>query len=772
MMGSQTPTSNDRSRTYWTPTMERYFIDLMLDQMHRGSRIGHTFNKQAWTDMLTMFNAKFGSQYDKDVLKGRYTNLWKQFNDIKNLLGQSGFSWDETRQMVVADDDVWDAYIKFHPDARSYKTKAVLNFNDLYLIYGYTTADGRYSRSSHDMDIDDDIQGMNMGDGMGSIAPLNNERSRTDWTAAMDQFFIDLMLDQLGKGNKIGNTFNKQAWTDMLALFNAKFGPQHGKRVLRHRYKKLWKYYSDVTILLKQIGFSWDDEREMILADDDVWDVYIKAHPHARSYRTKTLPNYKDLGLIYGDAINNGMRQDKDLENDLLGVKAGEGRESQTPTGSDRSRTYWTPPMDRYLIDLLLDQVHRGNKLGQTFITQAWADMVASFNSKFRSHHDKDVLKNRFKHLRRQYNDIKILLQQSGFSWDETREMVTAEDHVWDAYTKAHPDARTYRVKTVPSYHKLCVIYGQESSDGRYSRLARYADPICEVPVLMTGEGKDVESPASTDTLVIDWTPPMDCYFIDLMVEQASGGNKVDEAFSEQAWAHMVTSFNDKFGLQCDKYFLENRYMFFMKQYNDISNLLNYSGFAWNESQQIVTAEDHIWEAYIKGHPDAVSFRDKFLGSYSDLCKIFGIGILDESFSCQDLSMEIDPNIIEVKMDGASEDSQFFVRDSEIPDQSRKRQTAVPSAMEHSRKTQKTMEGMQEALNEMTGMVTTLVSNKEDKNSISIESAIDALQAIPDIDDDLLLDACDLLEDDKKAKTFLALDVALRKKWLLRKLRP
>lgn len=116
------------------------------------------------------------------------------------------------------------------------------------------------------------------------------------------------------------------------------------------------------------------------------------------------------------------------------------------------------------------------------------------------------------------------------------------------------------------------------------------------------GEGKDVESPASTDTLVIDWTPPMDCYFIDLMVEQASGGNKVDEAFSEQAWAHMVTSFNDKFGLQCDKYFLENRYMFFMKQYNDISNLLNYSGFAWNESQQIVTADDHIWEAYIKVH--------------------------------------------------------------------------------------------------------------------------------------------------------------------------
>lgn len=113
-MGSQVPGSNDRSRTYWTPSMERYFVDLMLEHMHQGNRVGHTFNKQAWTDMLAVFNAKFGSTYDKDVLKSRYTNLWKQFNDVKNMLGQGGFSWDEVRCMVVADDYVWDDYLKVH----------------------------------------------------------------------------------------------------------------------------------------------------------------------------------------------------------------------------------------------------------------------------------------------------------------------------------------------------------------------------------------------------------------------------------------------------------------------------------------------------------------------------------------------------------------------------------------------------------------------------------------------------------------------------------
>lgn len=50
-----------------------------------------------------------------------------------------------------------------HPDARAYKTKQVLNFDDLCLIYGHTAADGRYSRSSHDLDFEDETQGVNMG---------------------------------------------------------------------------------------------------------------------------------------------------------------------------------------------------------------------------------------------------------------------------------------------------------------------------------------------------------------------------------------------------------------------------------------------------------------------------------------------------------------------------------------------------------------------------------------------------------------------------------
>ncbi|XP_022858384.1 uncharacterized protein LOC111379261 isoform X1 [Olea europaea var. sylvestris] len=761
-MSSQNPASSHGSRTYWTPTMERYFIDLMLEHIHRGNRTGHTFNKQAWTDMLAVFNAKFGSQYDKDVLKSRYTNLWKQFNDIKNILGQSGFSWDETRQMVVADDYLWDAYIKIHPEARPYKTKAILNFDDLCLIYGYTVADGRYSRSSHDMDVEDEnLQGAILGNGNNGIAPSSS--SRTEWTPDMDDYFIKLMLTQQESGNKHDNTFTKQAWTDMLVLFNAKFGADYSKRVLRHRYKKLWKYYCDLTTLVKQKGFCWDEKEQMVIADDDVWDAYIKAHPHALSFRNKNFPNYNNLRLIIGDIIGeesqSNSHQDKGTRNKAVAANA----------GSVRSRTYWTPPMDLFFIDLMLEQVRKGNRIGQSFITQAWNDMVASFNEKFRSQHDKEILKNRYKHFKKQYNDVKILLQHSGFSWDDGREMVTAEDCVWDAYLKAHPDARSYRVKAVPCYHKLCVIYGHDKLEGGYNSLADSIAPTTETPV---GDGKDEDSSSSIDAIE-GWTMSMERYLIDLMLEQVHQGNKVGGTFSEQALAHMTLTFKEKFGVQYEQHILENRCHSLMKQYNEISNLLNQNGFAWNETLQMIVADNDVWESYRKENPGSISYKDKIQPQYNDLGIIFGpTETVEGELSYEDVKIEFDQDPTNASTDKYSGDLPTTVLDSETSDQATKRPTEALTVFERCSKVPKIgKEEIKGPVTNITGVVEKLVNKEAGKNYSAIESAIEALQEIPDIDDELLLDGCDLLEDERKAKTFLALDVNLRKKWLLRKLR-
>lgn len=54
--------------------------------------------------------------------------------------------------------------MQVHPDARCYRTKPVLNFDDLCVIYGSTIADGKYSLSSHDASLDDEVQRLHLSE--------------------------------------------------------------------------------------------------------------------------------------------------------------------------------------------------------------------------------------------------------------------------------------------------------------------------------------------------------------------------------------------------------------------------------------------------------------------------------------------------------------------------------------------------------------------------------------------------------------------------------
>ncbi|XP_024020200.1 uncharacterized protein LOC112091263 isoform X2 [Morus notabilis] len=853
-MGSQTHLVGDRSRTTWTPAMERYFIDLMLDQVHRGNRMGHTFNKQAWNDMLVMFNSSFRSPYDVNVLKSHYTSLWKQFSDVKNLLDQNGFSWDSTRKMVVAERCVWDGYTKAHPDAQYYRNKALLNFNDLCLIYAHTTADGRYSLSSHDIDFDDDFQSLNVVLEVNNLVPATNEQVKTDWTLAMDRYFIKLLLGQLRKGSKVNDTFTRQAWKDILTSFNAKFGFQYGIKILRQRYKKLFKYYTNVRSLLEENKFIWDERQQRIVADDVVWENYIKAHPDARSYRKKSLLNYHDLSLIYGTAMSNGVRchlqRGKDYEDDVLQYTTERERHSfavdshiahsEDFDGEDpdlmidgeeiqsvvNGEINWTPSMDRCLIDIMLEQVHKMNKIDCSIDDQAWIDMVALFKDRFGLQHDKDVLRSRAKRLEKQYLDMKDLLDQRGFWWDEMEQMITACDDVWDTYIEDHPGAELYRFRSNPNYNDLCLIYGSSASNGQFSQSGRY--------ISCNGGGANVYNNHRWRT---DWTPQMDRHFIDLMLEQVRNGSMANHKFNKLAWTDMVTKFSAEFGSQHDKDVLKSRFLNLRKRFNDMKALLDQSGFAWDEMQQRITADDELWDAYVKEYPDARSYRNRTFPNFNDLFLIYGNtnnikeedysshsiasedddvevnivsgeaddqspayfnpprehsqaipyedGIMDSyeelltSFGYEvpngrenlNIKREVENDALKVGMDDIFCDLKSPAKEFEISDWRKKRKPTTSSRSARSKKVQRTIEEREETFDVKPGLANWLVGCLEGNDNCSIETIVAALETVPDMNDELFLEACELLEDERKAKMFVAMDVTARKKWLLRKLR-
>ncbi|XVF72687.1 hypothetical protein PTKIN_Ptkin12aG0140100 [Pterospermum kingtungense] len=155
-----------------------------------------------------------------------------------------------------------------------------------------------------------------------------------------------------------------------------------------------------------------------------------------------------------------------------------------------------------------------------------------------------------------------------------------------------------------------------------------------------------------------------------------------------------------------------------------MKNLLELDGFAWDDACQMVTADDGVWQEYIKGHTDARQFMSRPVPYYKDLCLICSDPDLVESGCLSLQCLEPENGVQEMKPSRAAKSSHS------------------PGAS----------------------------FSSEDEIGNVLEQVHAAIQALPDMDEDLILDACDFLEDDVKAKTFMALDVKLRKKWLLRKL--
>lgn len=158
------------------------------------------------------------------------------------------------------------------------------------------------------------------------------------------------------------------------------------------------------------------------------------------------------------------------------------------------------------------------------------------------------------------------------------------------------------------------------------------------------------------------------------------------------------------------------------------------------------------------------------MDTYNDLYTIFSNRAPQERSSYLGVKMEMENNVLMPGMDDSFYDMQSPAREFEIYDQPKKRKSRT-SKSACTRKVLRTLEEeMQETTHKKRGLADRRANEEEDEDYCSIEKVVAALETVPDMNDELFLEACQLLEDERKAKMFVAMDVTARKKWLLRKL--
>ncbi|KAL3630113.1 hypothetical protein CASFOL_023097 [Castilleja foliolosa] len=135
---------------------------------------------------------------------------------------------------------------------------------------------------------------------------------------------------------------------------------------------------------------------------------------------------------------------------------------SQQP--ENQSRAKWTSELTKTLVDLMVDQIHKGNISNKSFSKKGWEFICEDFRIQTGYWWDNEQLKSRYVVLRKQYVNVSLLLDHPDFQWDETTGSVTATDEAWDGYIKEHPDAETMRSIGCPIYHQLRTIFAEARS--------------------------------------------------------------------------------------------------------------------------------------------------------------------------------------------------------------------------------------------------------------------------------------------------------------------
>ncbi|XVF77993.1 hypothetical protein PTKIN_Ptkin14bG0092600 [Pterospermum kingtungense] len=77
----------------------------------------------------------------------------------------------------------------------------------------------------------------------------------------------------------------------------------------------------------------------------------------------------------------------------------------------------------------------------------------------------------------------------SGFGWDSQRNMVTAEESVWESYLSSHKDAAPFRTRSFHFFNELSQIYAKDRATGKDAQTA--ADIIEEIHIAGNDEGND-----------------------------------------------------------------------------------------------------------------------------------------------------------------------------------------------------------------------------------------------------------------------------------------
>jgi hypothetical protein len=108
---------------------------------------------------------------------------------------------------------------------------------------------------------------------------IDNDDS-TLWPDLVTKAFIDIMVDEVTKGNMTNGMFYTETWTSMTTRLNSITNCSYEKEQLGAKFHRLQAMFLEFYSLLQNTGFRWNAETNTVTASEEVWHNYLKVWFH------------------------------------------------------------------------------------------------------------------------------------------------------------------------------------------------------------------------------------------------------------------------------------------------------------------------------------------------------------------------------------------------------------------------------------------------------------------------------------------------------------
>lgn len=132
----------------WTDRRMMILITVMREEVESGNFTDSGFKKAGWAHIREAFNKASEDNYSNEQINSKYRDLKAKYTIVRAMRDNSGFGIDPVTQQPTAASQVWDHYLAAHPEAKAFRKKPLMMYDDLHVIFGGKVATGKFAHSS------------------------------------------------------------------------------------------------------------------------------------------------------------------------------------------------------------------------------------------------------------------------------------------------------------------------------------------------------------------------------------------------------------------------------------------------------------------------------------------------------------------------------------------------------------------------------------------------------------------------------------------------